>query len=172
MSSMHPTGRKCFVFLGLVSRVVHRSAISSCMQVINSRVMSIYSFLHCSLLTRMTSCWLAPLMGNFSFTFPGNKAAKSMAETLFFCFYIHIVTWAGLLLSVHVCLGPFKWVKVTCPLIQKALFKHEKPNKDTYLGLLFIFPAHPTVQKQSCFSSPPCPLCLCDPLDLFPPVLL
>lgn len=79
-------------FLGLVYRVVHRSAISSCMQVINSGVMSIYSFSYCRLVKRMTSCWLALLMGNSSFTFLWHKAVESMTGTLFSCFYVHITT--------------------------------------------------------------------------------
>lgn len=153
MSSMYPTRKKCSVFGGLVYRVVHRSAISTCMQVLNSGVMSIYSFSYCRLLTRMTSSWLARLKDNFSFTFRWHKAAKSMTGTLFSCFYIHTTTETELR-SVYVFLGPFRWWKVACLLIQKALFKDEKPDKDTYLGPLFLFPVHPMVKKQSLFLTP------------------
>lgn len=98
--------------------LIYRSAISSCVQVINSGVMSIYSSSYCRLLTRMTSCWLALLMGNSSFTFLCHKAAESTTGTLFSSFYIHITTSIQLLLSVYVFLGPFKWWKVACPHIQ------------------------------------------------------
>lgn len=100
-------GKKSSIFLGFFSRVVHRSAISFCMLVINSRVMSISSFLYCRLLTRMTSCWL----WNISFTFPWNKAVESASETLLSCFYIHIM-WPISLLSVCVSGGPLSGEKL------------------------------------------------------------
>lgn len=51
-----PNKKELLFFQGLFYRVVHHSAISSCTQVINSGVMSIYSSSYCRLPTWVTGC--------------------------------------------------------------------------------------------------------------------
>lgn len=156
MSSMYPTRKKCCVFGGGVSSTGWSTALQLAL------VCKCWTAGRCLFTASLTvdywQGWLATGSLYWRIIFHlhsyGTKQLNQWLEHYpLVSTFIHTGT-ATELLSVSVFLGPFRRWKVACLLIQKALFQDEKPDKDTYLGPLFLFPAHPMVKKQSLFLTP------------------
>lgn len=113
-------------------------------QVRNTGAMSIYSFLYCMLLSRMTNCWLTLLMG-ISHLFMWNKGVeRDWAHYPLSSTFTSSETENNC--SVYVSEGILRGQQITCPL---SKHKMERQTKTIILRMLFFFPVCPTVKNQS-----------------------